>query len=123
VNGANYFSDSTRYGADAAFENRHLVLKAEYIGQHPRNIRGPDDWGWYGLGGVSLGRGVQAVGKYEEFGRPGINRAAKNRAWTAGLNVYPRGKTLRLTFDYVARTIGNPGVRKGRLLAQVHAKF
>jgi hypothetical protein len=66
---------------------------------------------------------VQAVGKYEEFNRPGIPAATKNRAWTAGLNLYPGGKNLRLTFDYLSRRIGEPGVRKGRLLAQVQAKF
>jgi phosphate-selective porin len=66
---------------------------------------------------------VQAVGKYEEFARPAITTAVKNRAWTAGLNVYPNGRNLRLTFDYVSRKIGEPGTRKGRLLAQVQAKF
>lgn len=66
---------------------------------------------------------MQVVGKYEEFGRPGITASARNRAWTAGPNVYPSGRNLRLTFDYLSRRLGEPGVRKGRLLAQVQAKF
>jgi hypothetical protein len=123
VNGARYFGDSTRYGVDAAYEDARLALKGEYLGQTRDNATGPDDWGWYGLGAVYVIPAVQAVGKYEEFNRPGIPAATKNRAWTAGLNLYPGGKNLRLTFDYLSRRIGEPGVRKGRLLAQVQAKF
>lgn len=123
VNGARYFGDSTRYGVDGAYERGRVTLKAEYIGQARDRAPGPDDWGWYGLGAVFLFPKVQAVGKYEEFGRPSVAAAVKNRAWTAGLNLYPSGRNLRLTVDYVSRKIGDPGGRKGRLLAQVQAKF
>lgn len=123
VNGARYFDDSSRYGADAAYEDARLAVKGEYLGQTRDEASGSDDWGWYGLGAVYVVPTVQAVGKYEEFGRPGVTSAVKSRAWTAGLNLYPRGKSLRLTFDYLSRSIGEPGVRKGRLLAQVQAKF
>jgi len=123
VNGAWYFGDSTRYGVDAAYEDARFALKGEYLGQTRDAATGPDDWGWYGLGAVFVIPTVQAVGKYEEFARPGVSAAVKNRAWTAGLNVYPSGRNFRLTFDYVSRKIGEPGVRKGRLLAQVQAKF
>jgi len=123
VNGAKYFGDSTRYGVDAAYEDARFALKGEYLGQRRDDASGPDDWGWYGLGAVFVVPTVQAVGKYEEFARPGVNAAVKNRAWSAGLNVYPSGRNLRLTFDYVSRKIGDPGIRKGRLLAQVQAKL
>jgi phosphate-selective porin len=123
INGARYFGDSTRYGVDAAYEAGQLTLKGEYIGQARDAVSGPDDWGWYGLGAFFVVPTVQAVGKYEEFARPAITTAVKNRAWTAGLNVYPNGRNFRLTVDYVSRKIGEPGTRKGRLLAQVQAKF
>lgn len=123
INGARYFGDSTRYGVDAAYEAGRVTLKAEYIGQARDAVPGPDDWGWYGLGAFLVIPTVQAVGKYEEFARPAITTAVKNRAWTAGLNVYPNGRNFRLTFDYVSRKIGEPGTRKGRLLAQIQAKF
>jgi Phosphate-selective porin O and P len=123
VNGARYFGDSTRYGIDAAYEGSRVTLKGEYIGQVRDAVAGPDDWGWYGLGAMFVIPAVQAVAKYEEFGRPSIATAVKNRAWTAGLNVYPSGRNLRVTFDYVSRKIGEPGVRKGRVLAQVQARF
>ena len=123
VNVARYFGDSTRYGVDAAYEDARFVLKGEYLGQTRDDVPGPDDWGWYGLGAISLTPTVQAVGKYEEFGRPAVTTAVKSRAWTAGLNVFPHGKNFRLTFDYLSRKIGEPGVRKGRLLAQGQAKF
>jgi hypothetical protein len=123
VNGARYFSDSTRYGVDAAYEDARFTLNGEYLGQTRDEATGPDDWGWYGLGAVFVIPTVQAVGKYEQFARPGVNAAVKSRAWTAGLNVHPSGKNFRLTFDYLSRKIGEPGVRKGRLLAQVQAKF
>jgi hypothetical protein len=123
VNGARYFGDSTRYGVDAAYEGGRFAVKGEYLGQTRDGTSGSDDWGWYGLGSVYVVPTVQAVGKYEEFARPGVNAAVKNRAWTAGLNVYPSGKNFRLTFDYLSRRIGEPGVRKARLLGQVQAKF
>jgi phosphate-selective porin len=123
INGARYFGDSTRYGVDAAYEDARVTVKGEYIGQARDASPGQDDWGWYGQGAVLVIPTVQAVGKYEEFGRPGITNAVKNRAWTAGLNLYPNGRNFRLTFDYVSRKIGEPGTRKGRLLAQVQAKF
>ena len=123
VNGARYFGDSTRYGVDAAYEDKRFAFKGEYLGQSRDGASGRDDWGWYGLGAVFVIPAVQAVGKFEEFARPGVTTAVRNRAWTAGLNVYPSGRTLRLTFDYLSREIGEPGVRKGRVLAQVQAKF
>ncbi|MFL5402531.1 MAG: porin [Gemmatimonadales bacterium] len=123
INGARYFGDSTRYGGDVAYEHGAVILKGEYIGQARDGISAPDDWGWYGLGATYLTPSVQAVGKYEDFGRPSISTGSRNRAWTAGVNVYPGGKNLRLTFDYVSRKIGVPGTRKGRVLAQVQARF
>lgn len=123
VNGALYFGDSTRYGVDAAYEDDRFALKAEYLGQTRDDVSGPDDWGWYGLGAVFVIPTVQAVGKYEEFARPGVASAVRNDAWTAGLNVYPSGRTLRLAFDYLSRQTGESGPRKGRLLAQVQTKF
>jgi phosphate-selective porin O/P len=123
VNGARYFGDSTRYGIDAAYEGAQVTLKGEYIGQRRDRALGPDDWGWYGLGALFVIPQVQAVGKYEDFGRPAITSAVRNRAWTAGLNLYPHGRSLRLTVDYVSRKIGQPGTRKGRLLTQVQARF
>jgi hypothetical protein len=123
INGARYFGDSTRYGADANYEGRRVTFRAEYVGQHRDGSAGPDDWGWYGLGAVFLVDAVQVVGKYEEFGRPDIDTRVKNRALTAGINLYPGGRNFRLTLDYVSRKIGDPGTRKGRVLAQAQAKF
>ena len=123
VNGARYFGDSTRYGVDAAYEGTRFTAKGEYLGQSRDEASGSDDWGWYGLGAVYVIPTVQAVVKFEEFGRPAVTTSLKSRAWTAGLNVYPSGKNLRLTVDYLSRRIGEPGVRKGRLLGQVQAKF
>jgi hypothetical protein len=123
INAARYFGDSTRYGVDIAYEPNWGTLKGEYLGQHRDSAGGRDDWGWYGLGGVALSRGMQLVGKYEEFARPGLGSTVKVRTWTAGLNIFPQTRNLRLTFDYVSRAIGDPVVRKGRVLAQVQAKF
>lgn len=123
ANGTRYFGDSTRYGVDAAYEDARFALKGEFLGQKRDGASGSDDWGWYGLGAVFVIPAVQAVGKYEEFGRPSVSAAVKTRAWTLGVNAYPTGRNLRLTFDYVSRKVGEPGTRKGRLLAQVQARF
>jgi hypothetical protein len=123
VNAGRYFGDSTRYGVDVAYEPGWGTFKGEYLRQHREAVGGRDDWGWYGLGAVPLSRGVQLVGKYEEFARPAISSPVKIRTWTAGLNIFPRTRNLRLTFDYASRAIGEPADRKGRVLAQVQAKF
>jgi phosphate-selective porin len=123
INAARYFGDSTRYGIDVAYEPRWGTLKGEYLAQHRDAAGGPDDWGWYGLGAFLLFDGVQLVGKYEEFARPAISSVAKVRAWTAGFNIYPKTRNLRLAFDYASRLAGDPGVQKGRVLGQVQVKF
>ena len=123
VNSARYFGDSTRYGVDAAYEDERITLNGEYLSQHRDGAPGPDDWGWYGLGAVNLSPRIQVVGKYEEFARPAVGAAVKNQAWTTGLNLYPQGRNFRLTFDYLSRKIGEPGVRKGRLLGQAQVRF
>jgi hypothetical protein len=123
VNAARYFGDSTRYGVDVAYEPGWGTLKAEYLGEHRGVAGGRDDWGWYALGAVPLSRGVQLVGKFEEFARPAISSPVKTSTWTAGLNIYPVSRSLRLAFDYASRAVGEPGIRKGRVLAQVQAKF
>ena len=123
INAARYFGDSTRYGVDIAYEPGWGTLKAEYLGQHRDATTGRDDWGWYGLGAVPLSPNVQVVGKYEEFARPAISTPVKIRTWTAGINIFPGTRNLRLTFDYASRAIGDPGLRKGRVLGQVQVKF
>jgi hypothetical protein len=90
VNGARYFGDSTRYGVDAAYEDARFAVKGEYLGQTRDEASGSDDWGWYGLGAVYVISTVQAVAKYEEFGRPAVTTSVKSRAWTAGLKRLPQ---------------------------------
>lgn len=123
VNGARYFGDSTRYGVDAAYDDARIGLRGEYIGQTRDTRAGLDDWGWYGLGSLFVVPTLQAVFKYEDFGRPSLTAAVRSRAWTTGVNWFPSGKNLRLTFDYLSRKIGVPGIRRGRLLGQVQARF
>jgi phosphate-selective porin len=123
VNGAQYFGDSTRYGVDIAYEDQRFAVKGEYLGQTRNNAPGSADRGWYGLGGMFLIPEVQAVAKFEEFERPGVTSAVGNDAWTAGLNVYPSGRNLRIALDYLSRRNADSGSRKARLLAQVQAKF
>jgi hypothetical protein len=63
--------------------------------------------------------------KYERFDRPGLapTGALKNRAWTAGVNLFPWGRATRFTLEYVSRKIGEPGVRKSLGLAQAQVIF
>jgi hypothetical protein len=123
TNAARYFQDSTRYGADASVESPWIVLRGEYVGQHHDQVSG-DDKGWYAVAAAPLRPWVQPVLKYEWFNRPGVARdAQKNRAWTAGVNLFPWGRATRLTLEYVSRTIGEPGVRKSLGLAQAQVIF
>jgi hypothetical protein len=128
VIGANvgrYFADSTRYGVDASLEAPWIILRGEYVGQHRDIADTEDDKGWYALAAAPLRPWLQPLFKVEWFDRPGVSPTGtlKNRAWTAGVNLFPWGRTTRFTLEYVSRKIGDPGVRKGLGLAQAQVIF
>ena len=124
TNAARYFSDSTRYGADASVESPWIIFRGEYVAQHHDQAATGDDKGWYGLAAAPLRPWVQPVVKYEWFNRPRIvTGAQKNRAWTAGVNLFPWGRATRFTLEYVSRKVGEPGVRKSLALAQAQVIF
>ena len=123
ANAARYFRDSTRYGVDAGVESPWAVLRGEYVGQH-RDQRAGDDEGWYALAAAPLRPWLQPVLKYEWFRRQSVPSAAgKNRAWTAGVNLFPWGRATRITLEYLSRTVGEPGIRKSQALAQAQVIF
>jgi phosphate-selective porin len=125
VNAARYFADSTRYGVDANVESPWVILRGEYIGQHRDVLDVEDDKGWYALAAAPVRPWLQPMLKFEGFNRAGIAPAGnlKNRAWTAGVNLFPWGRTSRFTLEYVSRKVGEPGVRKGLALAQAQVIF
>ena len=123
VNAARYFGDSTRYGGDLNYEDKKLTLRAEYVGQYRDGTGQKDDKGWFGLGAYRAADCLQLVGKYEQFARDGVSLQQKNRAWTAGGNIFLAGQAMRLTLEYVSRSIGDPGSRKGMILTQLQARF
>ncbi len=125
VNAARYFADSTRYGVDASVEVPWIILRGEYIGQHRDIADSGDDRGWYALAAAPVRPWLQPVFKYEWFDRPGVAPAGtlKNRAWTAAVNLFPWGRTTRLTLEYVSRNVSEPGVRKSLGLAQAQVIF
>ncbi len=120
---ARYFGDSTRYGVDAGYEGPALTLRAEYLGQARDGSGLRHDRGWYGMGAYFITKSVQAVGQYEYFDRPAVPTSPKNRAWTAGLHWFPMARDVRLTAEYISRTLGDPGVRTGQFLSQVQVRF
>lgn len=123
TNVARYFGDSTRYGADANLESPWVILRAEYVGQHHDQVAG-EDKGWYALAAAPVRPWIEPVLKYEWFNRPTVSGdAEKNRAWTAGVNLFPWGKATRLTLEYVSRSVGEPGIRKSQALAQAQVIF
>jgi hypothetical protein len=123
TNAVRYFQDSTRYGADASLESPWIILRGEYVGQHHDHVNG-DDKGWYALAAAPVRPWLQPVLKYEWFNRSGVPlEAQKNRAWTAGVNLFPWGRATRLTLEYVSRKVGEPGVRKSLGLAQAQVIF
>jgi phosphate-selective porin len=125
LNAVRYFADSTRYGVDANVEAPWLILRGEYIGQHRDVLGGEDDKGWYALAASPVRAWLQPVLKYEWFDRPGISPTgtSKNRAWTAGVNLFPWGRATRFTLEYVSRKVGEPGTRKSLGLAQAQVVF
>lgn len=123
VSAARYFGDSTRYGADLSVEAPWAVLRGEYVAQHRDHVGG-EDQGWYALAAVPVTPWFQPVVKYEWFNRPTVAQdAQKNRAWTAGINLYPWRRSARFTLEYVSRKVGEAGGRKGLGLAQAQVLF
>jgi phosphate-selective porin len=123
ANAARYFADSTRYGVDASVEAPWVIFRGEYIGQHRDLLDNGDDKGWYTLAAAPVRPWLQPVLKYEWFERGIALGTSKNGAWTAGVNLFPWGRTTRLTLEYVSREIGDPGVRKSLGLAQAQVIF
>jgi hypothetical protein len=123
VNAASYFGDSTRYGADVNLEAPWVIARGEWIGQH-REAGGEDDAGWYALLASPVRPWLQPVLKLEWFDRPAVaGGSQKNRAWTAGVNLSPWGRSTRFTLEYVSRKVGEPGIRRGLGLAQAQVVF
>jgi phosphate-selective porin len=124
ANAARYFTDSTRYGADASLQSPWIILRGEYIGQHRDQQGAADDRGWYALAAAPVRPWLQPVLKYEWFDRAGIAPGTrKNRAWTAALNFFPWGHATRFTLEYVSRKLGEPGVHRSLGLAQAQVIF
>lgn len=122
VNLADYGGDSTRYGVDVSLDYLGATLKGEYLGQR-RDAVEIDDKGWYALGAYRVVPWLQIVLKQEDFRRSAVSADSRNRATTGGANVdFPGGK-VRLTANYVSRKTGEPGVRRGTLVAQAQVKF
>jgi phosphate-selective porin len=125
ANVARYFADSTRYGVDANLEAPWIILRGEYISQHRDIANNANDKGWYALAAALVRPWLQPVFKYEWFDRPGVAPTGplKNRAWTAGVNLFPWGRATRFTLEYVSRKVGEPGMRKSLALAQAQVIF
>ena len=122
VNAARYGSDSTRYGVDAAWVQRTVILKAEYIGQHRTGV-GSDDYGWYGLAAYHVRPSVLVLVKQEDFLRPAIATARRDLATTLGTTLDFSESRVRLYLDYVSRKVGSPGVRRGVVLTELQLRF
>ncbi len=123
ANVARYFGDSTRYGADANYEDPRAVARVEWVAQAHDRTNAPHDKGWYALGGYFVIPTVQLVAKYEWFTRAALGPQPKNRAWTAAANLYPWNRNTRIVLEYLSRRIGEPGIRSGQGLAQFQVKF
>jgi hypothetical protein len=122
ANAARYGADSTRYGVDAAWVQRAVTLKAEYIGQHRTGV-GSDDYGWYGLAAYHVRPAVLVLVKQEDFLRPAVVTARRDLATTLGATLDFSESRVRLYLDYVSRKIGSPGVRRGVVLTELQLRF
>lgn len=123
LHGGRWFGDSTRYGADVAYQDSRLLLRGEYAAGARDSLGGDDDWGWFGLVGFRVIPAIQLVAKYEEFRRDALGDGFRNRAYSVGINSFPAIPLVRLSAFYVSRTTGAPGVRVSQLQAQLQAKF
>jgi hypothetical protein len=122
ANAAGYGSDSTRYGLEGNAEWRGFLARGEWIGQRRRG-RSTDDRGWFALGAYRLRPWLQLVARQEDLRQSAIGASRRNRATTVGANVDLPGGRVRLLADYVSRTTGSPGTRRGLLITQAQVRF
>ena len=122
ANLADYGGDSTRYGVDLSVEHRGATLRGEYLGQRRDGV-GRDDEGWYALAAYRATEWLQLVVRQEDFRRPAVAPGSRSRATTAGANLDVSGGRVRLTANYVTRRAGDPGVRRGTVVAQAQVRF
>ena len=120
-NVAHWSTDSTRWGADVAFEWEELSVKGEYLWQ-PRSA-GEADKGWYALAAYRVVPWVQVVLMQERFVRPGVSAGQRQVATTGGVNVWLSASRIRLLANYVSREIGTPGIRRGTVVSQLQVRF
>lgn len=123
LNAARWFGDSTRYGADVAYQDTRFLARGEYAGGARDSLSGKDDWGWYGVVGFKVKPAVQFIAKYEDFQREQIGPQFKNRAYSIGINTYPVISNVRLSAFYVSRKVGDPGVRVSQVQTQLQVKY
>ena len=123
VNAARWFGDSTRYAADAQYQDARFLVRGEYAGGTRDSLGGQDDGGWYGVAGYKIVPTVQLVAKYEDFQREAIGPQFKNRAVSLGINGFPVLPTVRLSGFYVSRKMGEPGRRVSQVQTQLQVKF
>jgi phosphate-selective porin O/P len=122
ANLADYAGDSTRYGVDVSLGHEGATVRAEYLTQRRDGLE-VDDKGWYALAAYRVVAGLQLVFRQEDFRRSAISAESRQRASTAGANFDFSGGKIRLMANYVSRKIGEPGVRRGTLIAQAQVKF
>ena len=122
ANVADYAGDSTRYGADVSLELAGATVRGEYLAQRRDGLE-IDDKGWYAVAAYRVVAWLQLAFRQEDFRRSAISAESRHRASTAGANLDLSGGKIRLTANYVSRKIGEPGVRRGTLIAQAQVKF
>jgi hypothetical protein len=122
ANLADYAGDSTRYGVDVSLEHDGATLRGEYLAQRRDGLE-IDDKGWYAVAAYRVVAWLQLVFRQEDFRRSAISAQSRHQASTAGATFDFSGGKIRLTANYVSRKIGEPGVRRGTLIAQAQVKF
>jgi len=115
--------DSTRWGADASFQQHGVVVRAEYMTRQLRGrAREKDDFGWYVFEALRLKPRVQMVARQEDFQRPayGASRRVRGLAYGANLDLAAR---VRLLLEMSRRWTGANQIRSDAFIAQIQAQF
>ena len=97
-------------------------MRGEYLARRRDGLE-LDDKGWYAVAAYRVVAWVQLVFRQEDFHRSAISAESRHRGSSAGANFDFSGGKIRLTANYVSRKIGDPGVRRGTLIAQAQVKF
>ena len=111
--GESYGMGRKRYGAGVRWDDRLLLVRAEYLYGKTGALESD---GWYAIVGYWVTPKVEPVVRYETFRRDRTESRSSQTNYMVGVDYWP-WDFLRFQFNYTLRTFAEPGKRNENCLS------